>query len=392
VVVDDLTVVYRLTQPNAAFADVLSGAVGWVFNPAAADAAGADAGANPVGTGPFVFGDWQRDSRLTVTKNPNYWREGLPYLDEIVFRPIPDEDTRISSLASGDIDVLQSLRQSAIRQVQDLDGVESHEHLGNNSGSSIFNTTRPPLDDVRVRQAIAYALNQEELIEVLGGTGLTPPHTQYFSPDSPWYSEGVAAAWPTNEPDRARELLDEYVNDPNRSDGKAPGSPVTFQYDCPPDPSLIELSQVYQAQWGAVGFEVNLNQVEQATHVSEAIAGDYDAKCWRVGSEQDPYRVFNDAFSGDSPLNFTNFTHPDIDEALEVLRTTTDVEPRKEAVEQIGMVIAENVPNTFTAGTLTTLAGREYVQNIPGWTFPSGDLGEGVINGYTMWAEVWREG
>jgi peptide/nickel transport system substrate-binding protein len=389
-VVDELTVVYRLNQPNAAFADVLAGAVGWVFSPTAAEAAGDDAGSRPVGTGPFVFGEWQRDSRLTVTKNPNYWQEGLPYLDEIVFRPIPDEDTRISSLSSGDIDVLQSLRQSAIRQVQDISGVDDYEHIGNNSGSSIFNTSKPPFDDLRVRQAIAYALNQDELIEVLGGTGLTPPHSQYFSPDSPWYSEEVADVWPTNDQERARELVDEYVNDPGRSDGKPAGQPISFQYDCPPDPSLIELAQVYQAQWGAVGIEVNLNQVEQATHVSQAIAGDYDAKCWRVGSQDDPYRVFRDAFGEGSPLNFTRFTHPDIEEALEVLRTTTDLEPRKDAVEQIGLVLAENAPNTFTAGTLTTLAARENVKGLDSWTFPDGTTGEGVISGTTMWGFVWR--
>ena len=311
-VVDDLTVVYRLSQPNAAFGDVLAGAVGWVFSPTAAEAAGEDAGSRPVGTGPFVFGEWQRDNRLVLTKNENYWQEGLPYLDQIIFRPIPDEDTRIQSLASGDIDVIQSLRQSAIRQIRDISGVTSFEHIGNNSGSAIFNTGRPPFDDVRVRQAIAYALNQDDLIEVLGGTGLTPPHTQYFSPDSPWFSEAAAAAWPTNDPDEAARLLDEYTSDPNRSDGKAAGDPVTFQFDCPPDPSLIELSQVYQAQWGAVGIQVNLNQVEQATHVSQAIAGDFDAKCWRVGSQDDPYRVFSDAFGEGSPLNFTRFTHPDI--------------------------------------------------------------------------------
>ncbi|HEX4905750.1 MAG TPA: ABC transporter substrate-binding protein [Acidimicrobiales bacterium] len=386
--VDELTLLYTLAAPNAAFGDVLAGAVGWAFSPTAA-ASGPDAGSHPVGTGPFLFGDWQRDSKLVLTRNPDYWQEGLPYLDEIVFRPIPDEDTRISSLKTGDVDAVQSLRQSAIRQLQDLDGVDTYEFLGNNSGSAIFNTSVAPLDDVRVRRALAYALDQDQLIEVLGGTGITPAETQYFSEDSPYYSEAVAAAWPTGDAEEAAKLIDEYVNDPERSDGKAVGDPVTFTFDCPPDPSLIELSQLYQAFWGGIGVEVDLNQVEQATHVSEAIAGDYQAKCWRVGDQGDPYRTFTDAFTADSPLNFTRFSHPRIDEALDVLRTTADNEARKAAVEDISMVLAEEVPNTFTAATLSVLAVQENVKNVDGWTFPDGTKGEGVPGATTMWGHVW---
>jgi peptide/nickel transport system substrate-binding protein len=388
-VLDDLTVVYRLSEPNAAFDHVLAGAVGWPFSPTAAEAAGADAGSTPVGTGPFVFDSWQRDSRLVVTKNPDYWQEGLPHLDEVVFRPIPDEDTRLSSLSTGDIDVLQSLRQSSARRVRELDGVDSYEHVGNNTGSAIFNTERPPLDDVRVRRGLAYALDQEQLVEVLGGTGITPPQTQYFSEESSWYSVEAAEAWPTNDLAQASQLIEEYVNDPDRSDGKAVGAPVSIAFDCPPDPSLIELSQLYQAMWRSAGVEVDLNQVEQATHISEGMTGEYQAKCWRVGSEDDPYSTFSDAFSEGSPLNFTRFTDPRIDDAVEVLRTTAEMDDRKAAVEEISLVLAEQVPNTFTAGTLTLLAARSKVKNLAGWTFPDGTLGEGVPGATTMWGHVW---
>src|SRR3546814_8232436 len=95
----------------------------------------------------FVFDSWQRDSRLVVKKNPQYWQEGLPYIDEVVFRPIPDEDTRISSLATGDIDVLQSFRQSAVRRVRDLDGIDRYGQHGNNSATAIFKTTKQTKSD-----------------------------------------------------------------------------------------------------------------------------------------------------------------------------------------------------------------------------------------------------
>ncbi len=78
-----------------------------------------------------------------------------------------------------------TLRQSSVRKVRDLDGVDSYEHLGNNTGVNILNTSAPPLDDVRVRQAVARAIDQDAVIDVLGGTGLTPRSTQLFSEDDP---------------------------------------------------------------------------------------------------------------------------------------------------------------------------------------------------------------
>jgi peptide/nickel transport system substrate-binding protein len=387
-VVDDLTVRYNLAASNAAFPDILTGSPGWPFSPTAAEKFGEDAGANPVGTGPFTFVSWQRDSRLVVEKNENYWQEGLPHLDGITFRPIPDEDTRLASLQSGDLDAMQSLTQSTIVRARELDGFDNYMYLGNSSGGSLINTTRPPFDDVRVRQALAYALDQDALIEILGGTGISPAATQYFSPDSPFYSEDAAEAWPAHDPEKAQELYDEYIDDPSRSDGKPVGTPISFTYVCPPDPTLNELSQLYQSFWNGLGMEVELSAVEQATMIQSALAKDYDLACWRFSDEGDPYVILRDSFT-EGPANFTGYTSPELDEQLETLRTTTDVAARKAAVEQVSAELAENVPNTFTGYTLTDVGVREAVKNVDGWTFPDGTPGDGVPLANTMWAHVW---
>ena len=363
-IVDDLTVTYQLSEPNSAFADELGLAVGWPFSPTAAAAAGDDAGSRPVGTGPFVFDSWERDNRLVVKKNPNYWQEGLPYLDEIVFRPIPDEDTRISSLETGDIDVLQTLRQSSGVRVRDLEGVDSYEQLGNITGVNIFNTTAPPLDDVRVREALARAVDQAQIIEIQGGTGVVPPSTQVFSEDDPYFSEAVADAWATYDPEAATELLDEYINDPARSDGKAAGAPVTFRYDCPPDPSLVDMAQLYQSFWGEIGADVELRQVEQATHIDEAISGDYEAKCFRMGLDRDPLPTLQNGFSTDSAINFTRFTDPSIEENLDALGSSNDIDERKEIVEEISTTINEGFPMTYHGSTLSALGTQEAVKGL----------------------------
>jgi len=387
-VVDDLTVTYTLAGPNAAFPDILTGSPGWPFSPTAAAEFGADAGANPVGTGPFAFVSWQRDSNFVVEKNENYWQDGLPHLDGITFRPIPDEDTRLSSLQSGDVDAIQTLRQSTVAKARELEGVDNYEYLGNNSGSSIINTSIAPFDDLRVRQALAYAIDQPALIDVIGGTGLTPEATQYFSPDSPFYSEEAAEAFPTYDAERAQELYDEYINDPQRSDGKPVGTDLSFTYRCPPDPTLNELSQLYQSFWNTLGMDVKLETVEQAAHVQNGIAKDYEVQCWRVGAETDPYTTLKNAFT-EGPLNFTGYTSTAIDEGLETLRTTTDLAERQGAVAQISMDVSENLPNLFTGYTLTDIAVKDVVKNVDGWTFPDGSEGDGVPGAQAMWGFVW---
>jgi peptide/nickel transport system substrate-binding protein len=391
-VVDQLTVVYRLEEANAAFPVLLISSPGWPFSPTAAAAAGEDAGARPAGTGPFKLVSWQRDSQLVVEKNEDYWQPGLPHLDTITFRPMPDEDTRLASLRSGDIDAMQSLRQSTVIRARELDGIDNYEHLGSNSGGGTLNTGKPPFDDVRVRRALAYSLDQEAIIEVLGGKGVTPPTTQFFSEDSPYYSEKVAAAYPSYDPEKAQELYDEYVDDPERSDGKPVGTDLAFTYSCPPDPSLNEVAQLVQSLYGALGAQVELEQVEQATWIQKMLARDYDTGCTRVGADSDPYIVFDAAFT-EGPLNMTAFQDPEIDEQLDVLRTTTDLAQRKAAVEAIGLVINENVPNTFSGGTLTVMATREAVKNVDGWVFPDGGpRGNGAAGAQVMWGHVWLAG
>jgi peptide/nickel transport system substrate-binding protein len=270
-------------------------------------------------------------------------------------------------------------------------GVHRYEFVGNNGGGSIFNTLRPPVDDARVRRSLALALHQESLIEVLGGIDITPAKTQWFSAASPWYSERVAAAWPDADIEQARRLLADYVEDPSRSDGRQPGNPVAIEYICPPDPSLMEYSQMHQAFWRGIGYEVRLRQVEQATQIQTVFAGDYMISCWRSGGQADPYIVLSNAFGppDQQPLNFTNFTHPVIDEHLEILRTGTDLELRQEAVERIMLLLAEQVPTLWAGATPVVVAVRPELRNIDGWRFPDGILGEGIPGSQVLWGQVW---
>jgi peptide/nickel transport system substrate-binding protein len=394
-VVDDLTVRYVLSRPNSAFPDLLALPAGWPFSPDAADAAGDDFGEHPVGTGPFRFVSWQRDGALVVERNEDYWQEGMPYLDRITFRSIPDEETRATSLSSGDVDAAQSVRLSSFfTRVRDTAGVEIALGLNNGAGNVMFNTTEPPVDDVRVRQALAYALDQQSLVDVVAGdaAAVSEPRTQLYASDSPYYSEQVADAWPEYDPDRAQELIDQYVDDPDRSDGKPVGSPVSFELDTTNVPSLVEQATAYQGFWEEIGVDASVRPVEQSVHITEALTGDFQAKSFRGGLDQDPLPVIEGAFGDPDTFitNFTNYHNDTVEQTLETLRTTDDVDARVTAVERLGLQLAEDLPIYWTGSDIPLIAYAEGIDGVAGWTLPDGSLGDGATPAITFWGQVWR--
>ncbi|HEY8547852.1 MAG TPA: ABC transporter substrate-binding protein [Acidimicrobiales bacterium] len=393
-VVDELTVKYVLENPNAVFPDSLAGVIGWPFSPDAADRLGDDFGSQPVGTGPFKFVSWERDGAFVVERNEDYWQEGLPYLDGITFRPIPDEETRATSLESDDIQATQSVRLSSfLTRVKDIPGVTVYLGLGNGAGNIMFNTEAPPVDDVRVRQALAHALDQEALVELVAGEAAvaTELRSQFFWSESPYFSEAVHEAWPEYDPDEAQSLLEEYVNDPQRSDGKAPGEPVSLTYDCTNVPSLIEQATAVQGMWEEIGVEVDVEPMEQSAHISGALTGDYQVKCFRAGVDQDPLTTFQTALGDPERVitNFTNYSNPAVDEAIAALRTTPDVELRATAVEALGLQLVEDMPIYWTGSDLTFIAAREGVNGIASWLLPDGSPGDGAAPAITFWSQVW---
>ncbi len=380
-VVDPLTVKYVLSSPYGPFAELLSGAPGYIFSPANAAAKGADVSANPVGAGPFIFKSWERDSKLTLEKNPNYFQQGLPYLDSVIFKPIPDEDARLASLSSGEVDIAFTLRQQYVRQARDLgDAVKRYEKIGNQSGGSIFNTTVPPVDDKRVRQALAHALNQPDLIKVLGGEGISPVSTQFFSKDSPFYSEKVAAAYPKFDVAAGKALVDAYVKDPARSDKKPVGTPIKVSFNCPPDPTLVAVAQAYQQEAAAVGIEMELKQVEQATHINNAVgkppytSADYMINCWRLGGQADPDSILFNQYSPPEgqAANVTNFNNAEVQAQLKIGRESSDFKTRYAAYEKIGLIFDDELPHVWTGATAASTVTKPNVANFLKYKFPDG--------------------
>jgi len=416
----DLEVTYTLSEGGSAFPATLSRApVGMVFEPAAAAADSEGFSMAPVGTGPFVIDSRDLDNETTFVRNSEYWGTDpdgnpLPYLDSISFRPIPDEGTRLDALLSGTVNAMQTLRQGTIRDARnarDEDGAEItlYEHQGNNVGGGMYNVLAPPLDDVRVRRALTHMNSQEQVIEALGGTGISLPGTQWFSPDSPWWSEKVAEAWPKFDFEGGVAMLTEYVNDPERSDGKAVGESIDVELSCPPDPTLIASMQVVEQLYTASGLvNVTMTNYDQQTHIGIALGaengyvGNHQQHCWRWSSDDDPAVNLNPALAPPtaeiaeaiglpgvvSPLNFTNWFSPTAFQAAVAATKTDDFATRYGLYESIMLEFADQVPVYYSGHTATAIGTETNVLGLNSWHVPSGELGIGFPSAEGRWAEV----
>ena len=237
------------------------------------------------------------------------------------------------------------------------------------------------------------------MIEALGGTGISLPATQWFSPDSPWFSQKVADAFPKFDFDGGVALLQEYVDDPTRSDGKAVGENIDVELSCPPDPTLIAAMQVIEEVWtGSELVNVSLTNFDQQTHINNALGappdfiGTHGAHCWRWSSDNDPSLGLNPFLAPPdpataaaagipdvvSPLNFPNWFNGDAFTAAVGATLTDDFDERYALYEGIMLAIAEEVPIWYSGHTATAFGIDPSVTGLNGWHLPSGELGAGI--------------
>lgn len=343
--VDEATGIFHLATPNAWFPANLT--VVQIWNPLP----DLTQTSLPIGTGPFKMESWEPNVEIHVVKNSDYWQTDengvrLPYLDEITFVPISSGDTRINALAAGDVDLAYSEDSLNVQQMEEQ--TETLPTLELSGGQGLFfNTTSAPTDDVRVRRGLALATEKEEILAAIGGGQV---RTQYFLMNSPFYSERVAEATPAYDVDEARQLLDEYINDPARSDGKPVGTPLTIDIAYVNGAATQDnIAIVAQQQWRDAGVEVTLTPKDQATWIGDAVAGNFTATYLLWGTSAHPHYLLTRNLSR-WPETSTNYTHFNSDEVISLIQdlgVATTEQAAFDVVEQIGLIVAENVPLIF---------------------------------------------
>ena len=187
VATDSHTVEFRMLRPFPAFAAILSNPVFvmWANAPKHSQQVGKELNRQPVGTGPYMLSDWTPGVSLTYVKNPYYRNPEKQHLDKIVFKVIKGELPRINSVKSGAIDVMLTRDGKTANQAKEDSNLQVITELVGGTTTIEFNTSRPPLNDVRVRKALAHAVNRNADLQA-SNDGFGRPSTDWFGPESKW--------------------------------------------------------------------------------------------------------------------------------------------------------------------------------------------------------------
>ncbi len=333
---DELTLVYRLRIPSPDLPALLSppAVVNVFHSPKAIEAAGNESyNRHPVGTGPFKIKSWQAGDRLVLERNPDYWNPAHPYLDQITVRPLPDAGARFASLIAGDVDIIWDDNADNVSKAKKMPTLHVNEYAGSGVAAVVINTSKPGLDDVRVRQALRYAIDMNGFVESLAN-GLYKVAKDPYGQGSfvQCQDPGVLPY----DPEKAKALVKEY------------GKPVNLKFMVTAEPRGMGIGQIFQEFWKQAGISVSLDPVDQTTFVTKSLKGDFDIGGWRIVDLADPGPQMYADFHTGSPVNTARYSNAEVDRLLEEARATADRGQRSEFYCKIAQILNKEVPWIWT--------------------------------------------
>ncbi len=331
---DDFTVVFHMKEPSATLPWNLSeGAIGIVPY-----GSGSEVSAKPIGSGPFRFVSAALDQDVVIERNPDYWGE-RPKLEAVRFLVVPDATTRALELRKGSADIAtNAFSADMVATLAKESNLEILQAPGSIYAYLAFNLRDPILKDVRVRQALAYAIDRQPLIESLW-RGDVRPADSILPPQSWAYTDQVAHY--EHDPEHARKLLD-AAGYPLHN-----GTRFTITMKTSTEESTRLLAATLQQQLAEVGIDMEIRSFEPATFLSDVAKGSFQFYSLRwIGGNQDP-DIFELFHSSKFPPNGANrgfYSNPRVDALIDEGRRTIDPVRRKAIYVELQQILATDLP------------------------------------------------
>ncbi|MBK5926428.1 ABC transporter substrate-binding protein [Rhodobaculum claviforme] len=349
VVEDTHRVTVRLSQPFGAFLPAMASWSGMMVSPTAVQELGADFGQALVGAGPFRLTERVRDDRVVLERFDGYFKDGLPYLDRVIYRPFVDAESRIVNLETGSIHIINTVPGRAVQRLQDSDDITLSIVGGLGFRGIWVNTQSEEMGSAERRAAVSACIDRRIVVDTVFGDAAVPAIGP-FSPAT-WVVDSPDEA-PHRDLDRAREMLE------------AAGVPDGFSFPLliTPDDESIRVASIYAAMCQEVGIDIQLQQVEFGTIISRMGEGNYAAAQIELSPRNDPDLSSHPWFHSEGGVNFSHYSSPEMDRILDAARAAVDQDERRALYREALEVFNTDFPYIFTYHLQEMKAFRDEMQ------------------------------
>jgi peptide/nickel transport system substrate-binding protein len=305
---------------------------------------------DPVGTGPFLLDEWVKGSHIKLVRNPNYWRKGKPYLDSVIFKIIPDTSSRLLAFENHEIDYVPlMIPNTELKRLNATEGINVVSCGAFGSMHTIQNNLENEyLSDIRVRKAIAYAIDKDQFNELVlddlfkVATGPLPSTSWAYNPDVEKYEQNITLA---------NSLLDE-AGFPRGDDGNRFSLRMIIG-TTGRDKGVPEM-EIMRSQLSEVGIDLQLEVYDEAT-TTQMVSMEQDFDMYLIAglsTAPDPNMISGYLHSNrilkDDPIpglyNVMNYNNSRVDELFELGKVETDAETRKEIYGELQEIVVDELP------------------------------------------------
>ena len=359
---DDYTLKITLKTPDNAFLVKLATRDVMAVSKKAVEKYGKDFGTKAfVGTGPFKFVEWLQGDHIVVERNDDYWQKGVPNLDKIVFKFIPEESTALMQLRLGEVHIMEDVARKDIKTLKEDKNVEVKLVTGVQHEQIYLNTKMKPFSDVRVRWAVAHAIDRQAIIEgVFEGYAM-----ESVGPYHPWFwthNPNHKQPYPY-DPEKAKKLLKEA--------GYGPGNPLKFELIATNQDMFVDQAVMIQAFLADVGAQIEVLPLDKSTLFDRI----YVRKAFKDKPEMfqgaledwgssvvDPESSAERLFESGSGSNKCFYANPEVDKLFDEVNFSKNLDEQKAIYYKTEALIAADVPTIWICNPKDATAFRKEVK------------------------------
>ena len=356
--VNDLTVQFKLQKIEASFLANLAMDFAGIVSPTAFMADPEGFASNPVGTGPFKFVSWTKGSDIVFDRNEDYWED--VYIDRLILKVIPDATARWLALQKGEVDIIDNPAVDDLPAMDADPNVQLIQQPGLNVGYLALNTDKKPYNDKRVRQAMNYAINRQEIIDaVYGSAGKIAKNP---IPPTMWSFNDDITPYPY-DPAKAKALLAE-AGYPKGFATEIWAMPVARPYN----PDARKIAEIMQAQLAKINVKVEIISYEWGTYLDKVSVGEHQAAMlgW-TGDNGDPdnflFVLLSIPSAQGSAGNIAFWKNKKFNDLVVQAKETVDQARRTELYRQAQVVFHEEAPWVTIANSVVTVPASKAVKN-----------------------------